>query len=124
MIGGWYGDPDARNRNIVTGSSIASFIKDKYGIKLRYKLPNEIRPRILSVRSLLEQDRLLVDKDLSLLIECFENYRYPSKESGDNEKPLHNWASHSMSAIEYYVVFEHGMNQFKKSLQVESYSWR
>jgi hypothetical protein len=124
LVGGWYGDPDARNRNIVSGQSISSFIKDKYGIKLRYKLPNEIRPRILSTRSLLMQNRILVDKDLLLLIECFENYKYPDKESGENETPLHNWASHSMSAIEYYCVYEHGMDQFKKYSEIKSMAWR
>lgn len=124
QVAGWYGDPDARNRNIITGTSIKSFIKDKWGINLRFKLPNEIRPRILSVRALLEQDRLIVDKELSFLVECFENYRYPDKEHGENEKPLHNWASHTMSALEYYTVFEHGMNQFRKNVPVTTVAWR
>jgi hypothetical protein len=123
-VSGWYGDPDARNRQIVSGMSISSFVKDKYKINLRHKLPNLIRPRIMSVRSLLEQDRLIVDDKLNYLIECFENYRYPNNENSENEKPLHNWASHSMSAIEYYTVFEHGMNQFKKDVPVYSIGWR
>lgn len=123
-VAGWYGDPDARNRNIVSGQSIAGFIKDKYKINLRYKLPNLIRPRIVSLRSLLEQDRILVDKNLSFLIECFENYRYPDNENSEHEIPLHNWASHSMSALEYYTVYEHGMNQLKKNTHIQTIGLR
>jgi hypothetical protein len=123
-VAGWYGDPDARNRNIINKQSINTFIKSRYGITLRYRLPNLIRPRILSVRTLLEQDRLIVDKDLSLLIECFENYRYPNSETIENEKPIHDWTSHSMSAIEYFCNYEHGMDEFKKPQQVVTMNWR
>lgn len=123
-VAGWYGDPDARNRNIINKQSINTFIKSKYGITLRYRLPNLIRPRILSVRSLLEQDRLIVDKNLSYLIECFENYRYPNSETSENENPIHDWTSHSMSAIEYYCVYEHGMDEFRKPQIVTTLNWR
>lgn len=121
----WYGDPDGRNRNIVTGDSVASFIKMKYGINLRFKLPNIIKSRILSVRMLGEHNRIKVDSRLHHLIECFENYRYPDKESGENEKPIHDWTSHSMSALEYYCVYEHGMDQFEdRNRQITTTSFR
>lgn len=110
---GWYGDPDGRNRNIVSGESIASFIKDKYGIILRYKLPNVIKNRIMAVRMLGQHGRIKVDKDLHHVIDCFENYRYPDKDSSENEKPIHDWTSHTMSALEYYCVYEHGLDQYE-----------
>jgi hypothetical protein len=117
-VAGWVGDPDGRNRNIVSGDSIASFIRKKYGIYLRYKVPNIIRNRILATRSMLSQGTLQVDRDLSHLIECFENYRYPSKDHGENESPIHDWTSHSMSAIEYYCDFYHGIDTLKQSTNI------
>jgi hypothetical protein len=123
-VQGWYGDPDARNRNIVSGDSILTYIKSRFKINLRFKLPNLIKPRVMSVRLLGESNRILVDKRQKLLIECFENYVYPDKESSENEKPLHNWASHTMSALEYYTVVEHGMNQFTTQRPIEAIRWR
>jgi len=114
-LGAIYGDPDGRNRNIITGDSVKDFIKSRYGFTLRFKLPNVIANRIMSVMRLGKANRVLVDKDLSHLIDCFLNYRYPDKEHGVNEKPLHDWTSHAMSAMEYYADYEHGMDQFNKA---------
>jgi hypothetical protein len=119
-----YGDPDGRNRNIITGTSIANFISKKYGIKLRYKLPDWIKNRILSVRMLGVSGRIKIDKNLNLFIECIENYVYPEKDSGENEKPLHNWASHGCTALERYVVYHHGMDQNKKDVQITEVRFR
>jgi hypothetical protein len=124
-VNAWYGDPDGRNRNLVTGESIAQFIRQKYGVTLRFKLPNLAKNRILAVRMLGEHGRIKVSSTLHHLIECFENYRYPEKSNGENENPLHDWTSHSMSAIEYYAVFEHGFDQLEnKNKVITTASWR
>lgn len=121
----WYGDPDARNRNPVHGDSIASFLLARYGIRLRFKVPNVISNRIMSVRMLGEKGRIKVSKKLHHVIECFENYRFPEKEHGENEKPVHDWTSHTMSALEYYCVYEHGLDQYNKNSNIITVSnWR
>lgn len=123
-VASFIGDPDGRNRNIVTGNSISSFIKTRYGVNLRYKLPNSIKNRVNAVRSLINANRIIVDKNQSFVIECFQNYRYPGKEHGENEKPLHNWCSHTMSAIEYYCDYYYGMDQFKIEKPIEQVRFR
>jgi len=124
-INAWYGDPDGRNRNPVNAQSIAGFIKAKYRINLRFKVPNVIKNRILSVRMLGENNRILVNEELHSFIECLENYRYPEKEHGENEVPIHDWTSHSCSALEYYCVYEHGMDQYEnRNRQITERSWR
>lgn len=124
-VSAWYGDPDGRNRNIITGESIAQFVKDRYRVHLRFKIPNVIRNRIVSVRMLGEQGRILVSSDQHHVIECFENYKYPDKHSGENETPIHDWTSHTMSALEYYTVYEHGLDQHEnKNKNITFASWR
>jgi hypothetical protein len=117
-ICGWYGDPDGRNRNLVTGDSVANFIFTRYKVKLRFKLPNLIKNRIMSVRMMGEHGRILVSSKCGHVIECFENYRFPDTESGEHEKPVHDWTSHTMSALEYYCVYEHGMDQYEQNNRV------
>jgi len=119
-----YGDPDGRNRNIITGSSIATFIKHKYGLKLRYKLPDYLKPRILSVRMLGKGGRILVSKHLTLFIECMENYQYPEKEHGENEKPLHNWACHGPSALERLCYYRFPFGGYQKDKQITTSRFR
>ncbi len=106
-VAGWYGDPDGRNRNLVTGTSVANWVEKNYHIKLRFHLPNHIGPRILSTRKMGTDGRIEVDSDLTHVVDCLENYRYPEKDHGENEKPLHDWTSHLCSSLEYYCVFEH-----------------
>ncbi len=111
-VSGWYGDPDAKNRERISGDSISSYIYDKYHITLRMKVPNVIKNRILSVNMLGSSDRILVNKRLNFFCDCVENYKYPEKDHGENEKPLHDWTSHANTALEYYCVYEHGLDQF------------
>ncbi len=114
-VAGWYGDPDGRNRERITGDSIASWVWDKYKIRLRFKLPNVIKNRLQSVRLLGESDRIKIDKRLTYFIDTTENYRFPEKEYGENDKPLHDWCSHTQSALEYYCVYEHGMDEYRQN---------
>lgn len=123
-IAGWYGDPDGGNRDRVTGDSIKSYLSDKYGINLRFKYPNHIKPRVLAVNLLGKANRIRINSSLTHVIDCMENYRYPEKEHGENEKPLHDWTSHICSALEYYCVYEHGMDQFRADQCITSVGFR
>lgn len=123
-VEGWYGDPDGKNRERLSGESIASWIWDNYRIKLRFKLPNVIKNRLTSVRLLGEANRINISKRLRLFVDTTENYKFPDKEHGENEKPLHNWCSHAQSALEYYCVYEHGMSENKKEQQIQSQRFR
>lgn len=119
-INGWYGDPDARNRDRIHGDSIANWIWDRYRVRFKFKYPNVPRHRITSVRLLGESNRIIIDKDQSLFIDTTENYKFPEKEHGENEKPLHDWCSHAQSALEYYCVVEHGMNEYEQAQTIQS----
>ncbi len=119
-VSGWYGDPDGRNRERISGDSIASWVWDRYKIRLRFKLPNVIKNRLQSVRLLGEGDRIIISKSLTFFVDTMDNYKFPEKEHGENDKPLHDWCSHSQSALEYYCVYEHGMDEFKQSQIIQT----
>ncbi len=123
-VSGWYGDPDARNRNLLTGESISNFVFKTYRVKLRFKLPNLIAPRVLAVRGMGTRGFIKVSRKLTHIADCLENYKYPDKDHGENEKPLHDWTSHICSALEYYCVFEHPVATRKQSGIIGSQRFR
>lgn len=47
-------------------------------------------------------------KECQRFLDVINNYRYPEKKANlldqQNEKPIHNWASHGASAFEYYAM--------------------
>ncbi len=123
-VSGWYGDPDGKNRNLITGKSLSDYIFKQYNVKLRYKLPNHIGPRILSVRKMGAANRILVDSSLTFVHDCIENYKYPDKEHGENEKPLHDWTSHTCSALEYFMVYEYPLEGRKQRSTITTSRFR
>ena len=124
LIGGWYGDPDARNRDRLTGGSIKAWILSVYNITLRMIVPNVIQNRILAVRKLGRDNRIFVNENLTFLIECFENYKFPNSENTANDKPVHNKYSHAMTSIEYYCVYEYGFDTHQDNAQITTTSYR
>ncbi|RLI98801.1 MAG: hypothetical protein DRP08_07805 [Candidatus Aenigmatarchaeota archaeon] len=114
---GYYGDPDANNRSLQTGETLADCIYNDYHVKIRFKYPNLTGPRILSVRKMGNADRIRVSKNLLHVQDCLENYKFPEKEHGENEKPLHDWTSHICTALEYYIIFEHPIVKSKQQSQ-------
>lgn len=61
-----------------------------------------------------------VSPDCERFIECMFNYVYDSQEVNDNNiKPKHNWASHLVTAFEFFAI-----NRFPVSKPQKSYSTR
>jgi len=123
-VNGFYGDPDGRNRDRLTGESIANWILATYNINLRMITPNIIAKRIFATNKLGRANRILVNENLTFAIECFENYKFSCNENTSNDKPVHNKFSHSMSALEYYCVYEHGVDTNQDDSQITITSYR
>jgi hypothetical protein len=107
-----YGDPDGSKRDRISGHSAFHYMQTKYGFNVRTKR-ELVKNGILSVRNLLEKKKLVVDSSLRHAIDCFENYKFPEKETGENEKPLHDWTSHLMDSIRYFVDYNYPINVAK-----------
>lgn len=59
--------------------------------------------------SLVEHDRVFVDKSCKHTIDMFENYRWDDKEGLQNERPLHDEYSHIADALRY-AIYTHSAN--------------
>jgi hypothetical protein len=105
-----FGDPDGAKRDRLSGHSVFSHLRSKHNIVFRTKR-ELVANGILSVRFMLEKNKLVVDKKLRHFIDCFENYKFPEREQGENEKPLHDWTSHAMDAMRYFIDFNYPINQ-------------
>ena len=61
------------------------------------------------VASLVDHDRIFVDKSCRTVIEMFSNYRWDDKPGLVNERPLHDNASHPADALRY-ALYTHAFN--------------
>lgn len=61
------------------------------------------------VSSIIEHDRLFVDKSCTELINCLDNYRWDPREGLLNERPLHDENSHMADALRY-ALYSHSYN--------------
>jgi hypothetical protein len=61
------------------------------------------------VASLVEHDRVFVDKSCVHVIDMFENYRWDDKEGLLNERPVHDEYSHMADAVRY-ALYTHSSN--------------
>ena len=61
------------------------------------------------VASLVEHDRIFVDKKCEHTLEMFDNYRWDDKTGLLNERPVHNIYSHMADAIRY-AIYTHAAN--------------
>jgi len=59
--------------------------------------------------SIIEHDRLFVDRSCVHLIECLDNYQWDDKEGLLNERPRHNKYSHMADALRY-AMYTHSYN--------------
>jgi phage terminase large subunit len=59
--------------------------------------------------SIIEHDRLFVDKSCTNLIDCLDNYQWDNKEGLLNERPRHNEYSHMADALRY-ALYSHAYN--------------
>jgi hypothetical protein len=59
--------------------------------------------------SLVDHDRVFVDKSCTVTINMFDSYRWDDKQGLMNERPLHNEASHMADALRY-ALYTHSYN--------------
>jgi hypothetical protein len=109
------GDAAGKARSIVSNTSpIEEYAKHGIYIKTKdgLQIPDQIRVTHKYVKSV-----MINKKTSERLRDCIINYRYPEKRSSlvnqSNEIPVHNWASHSMRALEYYFANIDGGSLFR-----------
>jgi hypothetical protein len=61
------------------------------------------------VASLVDHDRIFIDKKCNLIIDMFDGYRWDDKAGLMNERPKHNEASHLADALRY-AIYSHSYN--------------
>jgi len=104
-----YGDEDCKKRELTSGTS-AYLILPKYGIHIFTKKKSVI-DRIDRTKVALNDYKLLVNRKLAWVCDCFENYRWPTNEGGvvKGVKPVHDEFCHTPKAFEYFC----SMHNFK-----------
>jgi hypothetical protein len=105
-----FGDPSGKQRTQLRQGSLFSVLR-QYNIRPRCNtvLWNDMGSRVSAARKAME--RLHVDKSCEWFIRSAEGYRYPERDpysssTADNMKPVHNWASHAMTAFESLCISE------------------
>jgi hypothetical protein len=105
-----FGDPSGKQRTQLRQGSLFSVLR-QYNIRPRCNtvLWNDMGSRVSAARKAME--RLHVDKSCEWFIRSAEGYRYPERDpysssTADNTKPVHNWASHAMTAFESLCISE------------------
>lgn len=104
-----FGDPTGGNKNQVTRTSVISELnKEGIYINVNYKkFEHVVRQRM--TKMLIR--RLHVDKRLEALIDAITGYRFPERAENSQSttpisEPVHDWASHYSTALEYFAVNE------------------
>jgi hypothetical protein len=102
---GHTGDPSGVARGLNLKSWI-SWLRNK-GIVIQYRNGVKYEDRILTVRRILKD--IIVSDKCVLFQERISNYKFPVDEEGrvKDNKPVHDWASHMMTALEFYAIVRH-----------------
>lgn len=92
----------------------AAAAQTKYDLAYDYdittmKAKKSINDGIGYVASLVEHDRIFVNKSCTNTIDMFENYRWDDKEGLINERPKHDKHSHIADALRY-ALYTHSAN--------------
>jgi hypothetical protein len=98
------GDPAGRARGI----TLQSWVTWLKGFDVNIKTPavHTYEDRIMVTRSIMP--RLYVSKKCVLFQDRISNYRFPVDDIGrpTSDKPVHNWASHMMTALEFFATWK------------------
>jgi hypothetical protein len=98
------GDPAGRARGI----TLQSWVTWLKGFDINIKTPavHTYEDRIMVTRSIMP--RLYVSKKCVLFQDRISNYRFPVDDIGrpTSDKPVHNWASHMMTALEFFATWK------------------
>ncbi len=105
-----YGDPTGNSAHQTSKTSVIKQLRE-VGIYVQTKYGKEFQFKERHTATQLLIRRLKVDKDLFEFIDAIENYVFPqrnenSQSTNEVQKPVHNWASHFSTALEYYAVNE------------------
>lgn len=101
------GDPAGKARGVRKSSWFSELKKDDINIKAPLSLTYD--DRIVVTRKIIP--RLFVSKHCVKFIDRIMNYKFPTNAEGgvkEGSKPVHNWASHMLTALEFYAVRRHG----------------
>ena len=95
------GDPAVHSRGANMQSWFSLLIPE---IRIQTPPSMSYKDRIITTRALIP--RLRVAKHCVKFQERIANYRYPTNDIGgvvDDSKPIHDWASHMMTALEFFA---------------------
>ena len=116
-----YGDPDGAKRDRLSGHSAFGFLRSEYGFISKTKR-ELIKNGIESCRNVFDEDRIIIDRErCRYFIDALENHKFPDSETSSNDKPIHDWTSHSCSMFRYYIDYHYPMKP-KASISIGSYS--
>jgi hypothetical protein len=98
------GDPAGKARG-VTKKSWASWLGE-LGIIIKYPWGHDYGERILATRRIMP--KLYVSKKCVLFQDRIANYRFKTDTDGSpiKDEPIHNWASHMMTALEFFAAYK------------------
>lgn len=107
------GDPAGKQRGVKKSSWFSELKLN--GIRIKAPLMVEYKDRIMYTRKIIP--KLYVSDKCVKFIDRMMNYRFPTNDDGsvkEGSKPVHNWASHMMTALEFYSVYRHGLKSLAK----------
>jgi hypothetical protein len=102
------GDPAGQARGVTKKSWISWLME--LGVWIRTPSNHTIDERITATRRIIP--RLYVSKKCTLFQDRIANYKFPTDDEGrpTGDKPIHNWASHMMTALEFFVTYKYPLN--------------
>jgi len=107
-----FGDPAGEQRNVATGESAASRLRDQHQIYIQ-SMPdaNTFEQRYTATQLFLRRVEGVNTPACNLLDDAMSNARFPERREGSQAtseitKPIHDWTSHFRTTIEYMAVNE------------------
>jgi len=103
------GDPAGAARGVSKKSWISWL--GELGLKVVYPWKCDYAERITATRKIMP--RLYVSKKCVLFQDRLANYRFPVDATGSptSDKPIHNWASHMITALEFFSVYKYPLKK-------------
>jgi len=103
------GDPAGKARGVSMKSWISWLAEE--GIHIRTPKVMSYTDRITTTRRIIP--RIYVSDKCTHFLDAINNYKFPTDGAGRilSDKPIHNWASHAMTALEFYAGYRHPIRQ-------------
>ncbi len=125
-----YGDPSGSQRNQVTGTSVIGELR-KLGIYVNTRADrNTFYERWQTTKLWLSRLEGWNRATCTALHDAMVNSRFPERNPdathlAENDRPIHDWASHGRTAVEYLAVNVHGQDEASaiRRLQPQPSAW-